>query len=381
MEAAEERRVMAAAVVECRACNFMKEQRRLKLMYRNIFIAVMLFSSLVAFNKSWADSYDATNFSADGRKYQPVPSCSTPGKDNGTGIGTHNPGEDCGICHRPLNSSVSPATPGKASKYLFTMSGTLYEDRAARKPLKNGEVIMQDINGKVICLKSNDVGNFWTYTAVGSNPRAIGGYGSVLKLYSTDASGNLVKPAPATDTRSWQYKAWVKNGDHVLPMVTIAPVGGGTDGTSRMSCNMHHAPMGTRGGLWASAKGTLTSYPASGLSYKKHILPIFMSKCAPCHIPGSTATRIVTKSDIDMPSTRIDYSKGLDLTSYNGSTVATTDGVTPVTKKGVSDAGIRSSILPKTDGTITHAGGKFWTAGNPDYEAIKKWLDEGGQNN
>lgn len=349
-------------------------------MKKHIYIAVLLLSSFLFLNSARAaTTYDANNFSAEGRKWQPIPTGHTPGKDNGPGTGTHNLGEDCGICHKPN---------GKAPNHVFTMSGTLYEDRAARKTLKGGEVILQDINGKVISMTSNEVGNFWTYTAIGGNPLTVVGKGAGFKMYSTDAVGTVVKYADTTYPQTWQYKTWVKSGDHVLPMVTIAPVGGATilsdgkpDPNSRMSCSMHHSPMGSRGGLWASTKGTLPSYPSSGLSYKKHILPIFMSKCAPCHIPGSTATRVVTKSDIDGSGTMIDYSKGLDLTSYSGSTVTTTDGVTPGTKKGVSDTGISSRILPMTDGTIEHAGGKFWSAGNADYEAIKKWIVEGAQNN
>lgn len=331
----------------------------------------MLLISIVFLNKSWAETYDATNFSAKGREFQPVPTGHTPGKDNGPGFGFHNTGVDCGICHKPY---------GKAPNQVFTMSGTLYEDRAARKPLKGGEVILQDIDGKVISMTSNEVGNFWTYEAIGSNPYTVVGKGAGLRLYTTDSSG--FRPADSKYPQTWQYKTWVKNGDHVLPMVTIAPVGGATilpdgkpDATSRMSCSMHHAPMGSRGGLWAGTKGTLASYPSSGLNFKKHILPIFKSKCAPCHIPGSTITRIVTKSDIvttfpNTTTTWVDYSNDLDLTAYNGAK----------TKK-LSDTVMRGTILPKTDGTIPHAGGKFWSVGNADYEAIKKWTEEGAQNN
>jgi hypothetical protein len=341
-------------------------------MHINSLITLMLCLSVFIFTgNTKAETYNASNFSADGRKWQPAPTGHTPGKDNGAGTGAHNTGEDCGICHKP---------GGKAPNHVFTMSGTLYEDRAARKPLQGGEVILQDINGKVISMTSNKVGNFWTYTPIGSNPYTVVGKSTNLPLYSYDANGNLI-PADSTAPQTWQYKSWVKNGDHILPMATIAPVGGATilsdgtpDKTSRMSCSMHHAALGSRGGLWASTKSALPAYPASGLSFKKHILPIFRSKCAPCHIPGETWTRVVTKSDID-GNTKIDYSKSLDLTSYSGSTV-TVSGTT-WTKKGVSDAGIRSMILPKTDGTIVHAGGKFWSPGNPDYEAIKRWIAEG----
>lgn len=340
-------------------------------MNKHFFIFLVLIVTFIFSGKSWAETYDSTNFSAKGREFQPVPTGHTPGKDNGPGFGFHSTGEDCGICHKPA---------GKAPNQVFTMSGTLYDDRAARKPLKGGEVILQDINGKVISMTSNEVGNFWTYEAIGDNPYTVVGKGAGLRLYTTDASG--FRPADSKYPQTWQYKTWVKNGDHVLPMVTIAPVGGATilpdgkpDATSRMSCSMHHAPMGSRGALWASTKSTLSSYPATGLSFKKHIQPIFKNKCVPCHIPGSTITRIVTKSDIvttfpNTTTTWVDYSNDLDLTTYNGAK----------TKK-LSDTVMRGTILPKTDGTIPHAGGKFWSAGNADYEAIKKWIEEGAQNN
>lgn len=349
-------------------------------MCRNAHIRRLIFLlyviAMVLAGNAYSEIYDASNFSADGRKWQPAPAGHVPGKDNGAGTGTHNTGEDCGICHKPS---------GKASNHIFTMSGTLYENRAAKKPLYGGEVILQDINGKVISMTSNKAGNFWTYVSIDSNPQTVIGKSTNLPLYSYDSSGNLI-PADATAPQTWQYKAWVKNGDHVLPMVTIAPVGGATvlsdgtpDKTSRMSCSMHHAALGSRGGLWASSKGTLTAYPASGLSFKKHILPIFRSKCAPCHIPGETWTRVVTKSDIDGSNTKIDYSKAIDLTCYSGSSVTVSGNAW--TKKGVSDTGIRSNLLQKTDGTMVHSGGKFWSPGDPDYEAIKKWIAEGANNN
>ncbi len=340
-------------------------------MNKNIFKALILSLPLLGFVHNAIAQYDASDFSAKGREFQPVPTGHTPGKNNGPGFGFHNTGEDCGICHKPA---------GKAPNQVFTMSGTLYEDRAARKPLKGGEVILQDINGKVISMTSNEVGNFWTYEAIGDNPYTVVGKGAGLRLYTTDASG--FHPADPKYPQTWQYKTWVRSGDHVLPMITIAPVGGATilsdgkpDTTSRMSCSMHHAPLGSRGALWASTKSTLSSYPATGLSFKKHIQPILKNKCIPCHIPGSTITRIVTKSDIvttfpNTTTTWVDYSNDLDLTTYNGAK----------TKK-LTDPVRRGTILPKTDGTIPHAGGKFWSAGNADYEAIKKWIEEGGQNN
>jgi len=340
-------------------------------------MGIMLLS-LTAFNISWAGSYDSTNLSAEGRKWQPAPTgYGTPGKDNGRGIGTHNTGEDCGICHTP---------GGKAPNSVFTMSGTLYMDRAARKPLKGGEVILQDVNGKVISMTSNEVGNFWTYEPIGSNPYAVVGYGnSVQRLYTTDASG--FHPAPATDSRSWQYKTWVKNGDQELPMVTIAPVGG--TGSPRMGCSMHHGPMGSYGALYVSTKSTLPSYPASGLSFKKHILPIFRNQCAPCHVPtlplntlsGTSLTRVVTKSDIDTPTnTRVDYSGNINLTSYGAAdgTNGTKKGVKSLVNTSTPDA---SKLFSATVKGSQHSGGWFWTETEPDYKAIKQWIAEGAQNN
>jgi hypothetical protein len=319
------------------------------------------------------EDYGASNFSADGRKLQPVPEGHTPGKDNGPGTGTHNAGEDCGICHRP---------GGKASGHIFTMAGTLYEDRAATRVVKGGEVIIQDIDGKVISMTSNEAGNFWTYTPIGSNPRAVANHGGPTELlFSHDDNGKLV-PADPTDSRSWQYKAWVRSGERFTRMVTIAPVGGATDPASRMSCNMHHAALGSRGGLWLPAKSTLPSYPTSDLSFKRYILPILRNKCAPCHIPGSTFTRPATESDTLTPSTSIDYSHGLDFTSYAGSTV---DGAS---KKGAQDFALSYQSSPDSSPMLSmpaspnmHPGGKIWTTADPDYKAIRQWIAEGSQNN
>lgn len=344
-------------------------------MKKGVFI-VLLFCLLLTgglkYHAVGAD-YGSSNFSADGRKLQPAPEGHIPGKDNGAGTGTHNAGEDCGICHRP---------DGKASNYIFTIAGTLYEDRAARKILKGGEVILEDFDGKVISMTSNEAGNFWTYTPIGSNPRAVANHGGpTIKLYSYDANGNLI-PADPADSRTWQYKAWVRNDDRVIRMVTIAPVGGATDPTSRMSCNMHHAGLGSRGGLWVSPKNTLVSYPSANLSFRKHILPIFKNKCVPCHIPGSTMTRPATESDIASPSTSIDYSKGLDLTSYAGSTVS------DITKRGVRDLASTfqsnpdsSPILSMPASPAMHPGGLLWMATDADYKAIRQWIAEGTQNN
>ncbi|HWR26524.1 MAG TPA: hypothetical protein VN316_01470 [candidate division Zixibacteria bacterium] len=324
--------------------------------------------------------YDPFSFSAEGRKLQPAPSGIVQGKDNGD-RGTHNAGEECGICHRPN---------GKA-KTVFTASGTLYEDRAGRRPLKGGEVILQDIDGNVISMTSNEVGNFWTFAPIASNPYAVASHGGMTEpLYYYDDQG-IFHPAEPNDSRSWQYKAWVRNGDTVMHMVTIAPIGGATDPTSRMSCSMHHACMGNRGALWGTGKATLASYPHSNLSLKRHILPIFINKCATCHIPGDTMTRIATRSDFDAdPSTRIDYSKSLDLTSYNGSNI-TVSGKTWI-KRGIKDVTTgysrnadSSPVLGRTirheDGIIVHPGGEFWSSEDADYRALRKWIEEGARNN
>jgi len=338
-------------------------------MYKSFLMLIILISSLTL---AFAAGYDSSNFSSDGRKFQPAPSGHTPGKDNGPGTGTHNAGEECGACHRPN---------GKAP-VIFTISGTLYEDRAGRKPLKGGVVILQDIAGNVISMTSNEVGNFWTYAPIASNPYAIASHGGMM---------DMLYPADPNDTRSWQYKAWVKYGDQVRPMVTIAPVGGATDPNSRMSCSMHHGYMGSRGALWGSEKSTLPDYPRSHLSFKKHVLPIFRNKCVPCHIPGETLTRMATQSDVEgNPTTVVEYSKLLDLTSYSGSSILVNNVMW--TKRGIKDmtAGYQanpdaSPVLSKTrkqrHGTVIHAGGSFWSASDADYRAVRQWIAEGAQDN
>jgi hypothetical protein len=319
-----------------------------------------------------AVDYGPADFSAAGRIFQPPPTGHAPGKDNGPGAGLHNAGEDCGICHRP---------DGKAANYVFTLAGTLYQDRMARRVSSGGEVVLQDIGGNTISMTPNEVGNFWTYTPLASNPYAVASHGGITEPLYTDTT--VADPA---DSRTWQYKAWVVNGDQVVPMVTIAPVGGSTDPTSRMSCNMHHGSMGSRGGLWGSRQSTLASYPEAGLSFQRHILPIFRSKCIPCHIPGATATRLATKTDLDDPSTSLDYSNGQDFTSYAGSDVG------GALKKGVVDFALAyvaapdespllTTTLPGSAGVVSHAGGWYWTNADADYKAIRQWISEGALDN
>jgi len=313
--------------------------------------------------------YDESNFSAVGRVHQPAPEGHAVGKDNGPGVGLHHAGEQCGSCH---------TMGGAAEAYLWTASGTLYADRAGRNALPGGEVILQDRDGKVISMTANAAGNFWTTTPIASNPYAVVSHGGITEpLYVEDDHGKLIKPADPADPRTWLYKAWVRNGSSVRPMVTIAPVGS-TSGMN-MSCNMHHTPKGSRGALWVSPAPALPSYPARGLKYTKHIYPILNGKCVPCHIPGNTMSRLVTKSDIVTPSTAIDFSHSLDLINYRGSN-----------KGGYVKLGVRSVVntadpeqsllLKKTVPGALHGGGAFWDQSSPDFLALKQWISEGARN-
>ncbi len=309
--------------------------------------------------------YNQDNFNAAGRMFQPAPAGHAVGKDNGPGQGLHHAGEDCTQCH---------VMGGKADMYPWTMAGTLYADRAGRTPLKGGEVILQDRDGNVISMTSNEVGNFWTLSPIASNPYAVASHdGPVVPLYEIETPEEL-----QMDPRSWQYKAWVKKGSSIRPMLTIAPAGGSTG--MPMSCGMHHGVMGSRGALWVSTNSCLGAYPEQTLSYRQHIYPILREKCSPCHIPGSTMTRLVTKSDLDTPSTSFDFSNGLDLMTYGGSTVS------GIAKRGIgsvvdtANPG-NSLVLQKTTPGHQHGGGTFWSEKDPDYLALKQWIAEGaGQN-
>lgn len=333
-----------------------------------------------------AAAFDAANFSADGMKKWPVPTGHTPGKDDYTLLrGTHNAGEDCGICHTPN---------GKAQNYVFTMAGTLYEDRFGSRPLVGAEVILQDVEGNIISMTTNVAGNFWTYSPIASNPKSVASHGGTThELFHYDEHGALV-PADSADSRTWQYKAWIKNGEQVIAMTTIAPVGGATGTSPRMACNMHHSPMGSTGAAWVSRKPLLAAYPETGLSFKKHVQPILTAKCAPCHVPGKRMTRLVTESDVSTTApTSIDYSAGHDFTTYAGSsvTVGSGDAAETITKAGVVDAvdtvsPEMSPILTKTlirpiDSPRVHPGGGFWEMSDADYRAVRQWIAEGALDN
>jgi len=302
--------------------------------------------------------------------FQPAAVGHIEGKDNIRGRGLHHQGEECGRCHN---------LGRRAEARLWTIAGTLYADRSGRLPLKGKEIIMEDRDGNIISLTSNEAGNFFTTAPIASNPYAVNAHGSMLDpLYVLDGDGNLLTPADPADPITWQYKTWVKNDNSIRPMLTIAPVAGATG--MRMSCNMHHAAMGSRGGLWVSPKSTLPSYPQEDLSYRKHIYPILRSKCAPCHIPGATTTRLVTKTDLDSPSTCIDYSNCLDLVTYEGSAVG---GVTKLGVLHVVNSAIpeESALLKKTARGGVHGGGAFWNKNSRDYLALKQWIAEGAKNN
>jgi hypothetical protein len=242
-------------------------------------------------------------------------------------------------------------------------------------------------------MTTNETGNFWTTAPLASNPCTVASHsGTTHELYSLDGDGNCVPSVPASDSRTWQYKAWVKQGDQVRHMVSVVPVGGATGTSPRMSCNMHHSPMGSSGGVWGMRKNTLAAYPRSGLGFRKHILPIFRNKCAPCHIPGNTRTRLVTRTDIDAAApTSIDYSSARDYTSYAGSIV--TSGTATFSKPGIQAlaAGYEaapdsSPLLTKTlmqpdNRVVIHAGGGFWTPADGDYQAIRQWIAEGALDN
>lgn len=356
-------------------------------------VFVVAGSCLIVTGLTIAAGFDAT-FNPRDKLMERVPTGHVAGKDNSTMAdehGTHMAGEDCGICHTPGGK----ADPDNTGQYVFTMAGTLYEDKAARKPLAGGEVILQDSAGNVISMTSNEVGNFWTYAPLVSYPYAVSGHGSITKLYTetNDGNGNVtLSPGDKSDPRSWLYKVWVKKGDQVIQSPDIKPIGGSGTTTPRMGCGMHHAPTGSRGALWLSEKGTLASYPETGLSFKKHVQPILMSKCASCHRPGATTTRLVMKSDIDhaypnAQSTQIDFSGAHDLTAYDdqsvtvGSTVWSKHGTGHYAEGYESNPEMSDLLLKTVKGGQNHAGGTFWTEAHPDYQAIRQWISEGAPNN
>lgn len=341
-------------------------------------LALLAFGTLLL-----AGAYTADNFNARERRHQPPPAAELidvdgqqVGADNGEGLGMHFAGEDCAVCHTP---------GGKAGNYVFSIAGTIYEDRFARRPAVGARVLIEDIAGNLITLTTNSVGNYWTFTAIGSNPLSVANHGGATTvLYTTNPDGSIT-PADPADSRTWQYKTWISHDDATRHMVTIAPVGGATGTTPRMSCTMHHAGMGSSGASWVSSRPTFKTPPTADVSFQKHVLPVLISKCVPCHIPGNRRTRAATSTDVDtVDPTTVDYSAGKDFTTYDGSTAdsITKEGFRSVvdpTMPDMSDALVNT--LKRTDGTVQHSGGGFWTTNDADYQLIRQWIAEGALNN
>jgi mono/diheme cytochrome c family protein len=339
---------------------------------------------------SAALAWDMTTLTAAGRAEQPVPTGHQVGKDNGDDNahqegGLHFAGEDCAICHTP---------GGKAGKHVFTMSGTLYKDRFGSMPLAGAEVILQGPNGKTLSMTTNSAGNFWTNAELGSNPTSIASHGGMTELLYAVAADGKITPADPNDPRTWQYKAWIKNGDAVHAMITIAPVGGSTTSTPRMSCGMHHSPLGSTGAAWVSQAPSLTEYPKEKVSFKRHVQPMLQAKCAPCHIPGERITRLVNDTDVraEEPTT-LDYSGAKDFTSYAGSMYMTGTGANAREeyKDGVIDSVdmdnpeesklLLAPKIHKPGSKVEHPSGGFWTTDDADYKLIHQWIIEGAQDN
>lgn len=311
---------------------------------------IATLGSLALAGTVWCASavWDSTNFTMEQRKWQAAPAGRQPGADNAPSMTTasgHHPADDCGICH---------GANGRASQRNFTLTATVYDSRAARRPLPGAEIVFQDFAGNVYSMTANDLGMVWSEVAMSGDT-------------------NLGEP---TDSNTWRYKTWVRAEGGERPMMTMPAVGGMM--VPRMSCNMHHVVSGTLGGLWAAPASTLRAYPETGLSYGRHIFPILRSKCGPCHIPGATVAEQANGADT------FDYGGGLDLLTYEGSAVEV-EGVT-YAKRGIRDvvnqANPGASLLfAKTLDGAVHGGGTFWSVQSPDYRALRQWIAEGARNN
>lgn len=308
-----------------------------------IAICTTIFAVLIIGGVSIGD----TPFTPDGQKWEPAPADHIIGKDNGeiSGslgmIGEHFQGEDCGICHSPGK---------KAGNYVFTVSGTIFKDKLGIDVLPGAEVILKDVEDNVISMTTNEAGNFFTYAPVAYDP-AVG--------------------SDPDTPRNWRYKAWVKYGNSERPMVTLAYVGATANFIPRMSCNMHHGRLGTRGAASAGEFDTLESFPAESISFKRHVMPILKNRCKACHMPESARPYTTYGTEI------YNYSGGLDLSSYTKEADS---------EKGILDTvdlsePVESLLLVKPQTGSTHAGGGFWNLGDPEYEAINQWIIEGANNN
>lgn len=310
---------------------------------RNLILTIIaLFLSTGAVS-AFITVWDETNFTMKDRQWQPAPTDHEVGKDNGAGGPGHHPTDDCGICHTPK---------GIASDRVFTLTATVYDNRAARLPVEGAEVVFQDYGGNVYSMTTNDLGMAWTDVAM---------------------AGDATQGDPA-DSSNWRYKTWLHDDGGTRPMMTMPSLGNFM--IPRMSCLMHHASNGSLGGLWASPAPTLARYPKKNLSYAKHIFPILRSKCGTCHKPGpSIANR---GGEI------YDYGADLDLVTYAGSNIELNGE--SYDKQGVLDViniknPHKSLLLKKTVKGALHGGGSFWKRGDPDYKALRSWIKEGAANN
>jgi hypothetical protein len=107
-------------------------------------------------------------------------------------------------------------------------------------------------------------------------------------------------------------------------------------------------------------------------------------------------TSMNTKTDLESPSTAVDYSGGLDLMTYEGSDVEApiyhpaipykVIGYETVSKVGVGSVvdvynSQDSLLLQKVAHGGLHGGGSFWNERHPDYLALEQWIKEGALNN
>jgi len=298
----------------------------------------------------------SAGFDAQSLEWQAAPTGHIPGKDNGVDSGEsggnefHFIGEDCGVCHSPI---------GKAKDYVFTMSGTLYKDRAGREPLVAAEVILQDVEGNVISMTSNEAGNFFTTAPIASDSQAW--------------NPALTEEQNRATSSTWRYKAWVKNDGLTTAMMTIAGVGGSSATTLRMSCGMHHAPLNSRGALLASGTPTLNSAPDKDISFRQHIMPILKNRCKSCHLPE------IARPWTEYPKgTKYPYGGGLDLSAFEKD-INSSRGIQDIVNTLNPDASLML-VAPMLGSR--HGGGASWKDNRfADYKIIRQWIAEGAKNN
>jgi hypothetical protein len=295
--------------------------------------AGLLAALVVAGAAAIARSAEATLFTAEAMRFA-LPLDHDVGADDGetrpseNGGPYHYRGEDCARCH---------VEGGKATNYVFTMAGSIYRDYGGSEPLPGAEIVLEDASGRTVSMTANEEGNFFTY-------------------------------APLTGA----YKAWIRDGERIVPMVTLPKAG---SVSAWMSCNMHHTPDRTRGALFVPGGRTLRDPPAADVSYRRHVRPILLDACRPCHLPAGATP--VTSQVVDGTTYTYDYSGGLDLTSADGlaarlaASPALVDPTVPE----------RSLLLGKVviGGDGQHAGGRFWFPDDPDYQVVRQWIVEGAR--